>query len=323
MPALAITGATGFLGRALVAECRSRRDIRLKVLVRNASVAADLWGREGVVVCEGDLRDADTLQRFLAAGDTVIHLAYLKEGRNENETAVRNLAGASLAAGVRRVVHCGTASVIGPRRRGVVSEATVPEPKGEYESTKLALEGLFQNLLVPRGELAILRPTEVIGPGGAGLRWMIDRLRTQPLSVNAAYRMLLGARRFNYVCVRNVVAALLLLAEAPLAANGEVFNVSDDDDPDNNYASVEELIRDALHLGRLSPTRLWLPLPVLSQLFRLLPDHAPPDRVYADSKIRQLGYRRVTRLRDTIQELVAFELGQAQPRPVTGAGVRA
>ncbi len=319
MGTLAITGATGFLGRALVAECASRGDVQVRVLVRNAATARDLWGPCNVEVCEGDLRNASGLTRFVAGASTVIHLAYLKDGRDQNVKAAQQLAKASLAAGVRRVVHCSTAVVIGPRGSGVVDESFAPAPGCEYEVTKLAIETAFRNALLPEGELVILRPTEIVGPGGEGLRRMIDRLRTKRDFVNMVRRVILRERRLNYVCVRNVVAALLLLAEASLPNNGDVFTISDDDDPDNAYGSVESLVLEALGRGRRAATGLALPLPLLRLAFRLLPRHASPDRVYSSEKIRRLGYRRVTTLRETIKDLVAFELGRRAADLTDGA----
>jgi nucleoside-diphosphate-sugar epimerase len=122
--------------------------------------------------------------------------------------------------------------------------------------------------------------------------------------------MIFGSRRFNFVSVRNVVSALLHVAGAPLGTNGDVFIVADDDDPDNDYRSVETLIRTGLGEPAASIGRV-LPLPLLSLLFRPFPDRAAPDQVYSAAKLRRLAYRKATTLRDTIGEIVAFELDRA------------
>lgn len=307
MTTLAITGATGFVGGGLVQACASRSDLRLKLLVRNPAAAAPLAGAH-ITLHQGDLTDPESLRRFLAPGDTLVHLAYLDGQPTANVQAVTALATAARAAGVRRVVHCSTALVVGTGRARLVDESTVPEPTSDYQVTKLELERLFREGLGPEVPLAILRPTEVMGPGGEGLREMVARVRSQSPARAAVYRMILGSRRFNYVCVQNVAAALLTLVDAPLASHGEVFNLSDDDDPDNSYAAVEALIHQALGDGR----RVWavpsVPLLALSLAYRwLLPTHAPPQRRYDATKIHRLGYSRVTTLRETIPQLVAFE----------------
>lgn len=303
---VAVTGATGFLGRSLVAECRARR-LPVRVLARDRTAARALWGSD-VEVAGGDLLDPSVLARFVPAEGTLFHLAYLRSGPGDNLAAAAALATAAANAGVARVVHCSTAVVSGPVEPRVIDERVEPRPRGGYQATKLAIEHALREALPPSVELAIVRPTEIVGPGGAGLRTMIDRLRTRPAAVNAAYRMIQGARRLNFVAVRNVVAALLHVASAPLAVNGDVFIAADDDDPDNNYRSVESLIRVALGRspGDGGPV---LPLSVLAPLFTLFPGRAAPDQVYSGAKLRRLGYGKVTTLRDTIGEVVAFELG--------------
>ncbi len=304
-----ITGATGFVGRALVAECLSRGDMSVRVIVRNAAAASEQWAGQEVEVVQGDLHDAAALDRAVQGASTLVHLVYLHGGAEANLPVVRSLAEASQRAGVRRIVHCSTAAVIGPGASGAIREETPAQPRGEYQVAKLAVEGELKKDVPRWGELAILRPTEIVGPGGEGLRQMIQRLRTDGWPMNEARRVIFGARRFNYVCIRNVVAGLLLLAESPLAQNGEVFYLSDDDDPENNYASVEGRILEAMGRRRSisGPT---LPRSVLSLAYRMFPERAPPNRTYSTSKIRQLGYREVTSLSATINEVVAFELGQ-------------
>jgi nucleoside-diphosphate-sugar epimerase len=69
----------------------------------------------------------------------------------------------------------------------------------------------------------------------------------------------------HLVPVRDVAAALLHLAFLPAALNGNVYQVSSDDDPDNNFRSVEETLRRALGLG----PRRWPLLPLPRQVLAL------------------------------------------------------
>jgi len=263
---------------------------------------------ERVTVYEGDLLNAATLDGFLQRDTTLIHLAYLQRGWDANLEAAKNVARGALRSGVKRVVHCSSAVVVGFGTSGVITESTLATPRGEYQRTKYAIEDVLGRELTPQVELAILRPTEIIGAGGAGLRQMIGRLVDRPRYLNMIYRMMLRSRRFNYVSVNNVVAALMLLAFSPVSQRAEVYNISDDDDPDNNYAAVEEIVDSALcrrHRQRLFD--IALPSSVLSLLFRLLPGSAPPARVYSNSKLRSLGYRKVTTLRSAILDVFEYE----------------
>lgn len=311
MHTLAITGATGFLGRHLVSECILQDRFKLRLLMRNRNAFEHL-SNDKVSIYEGDLLKPDSLTDFLQPDSTLIHLAYIDNDWNANIEAVSNLIKAVKQSGVKRVVHCSTAVVIGFHAKGVVTEETMPAPKGEYQQTKYRIEEILRTELTPNVELAILRPTEIIGPGGRGLHAMIKRLHNERSYKNFIYHCILKSRRFNYVSVYNVVAVLILLASSPIMQTGEIYNVSDDDDADNNYAAVEKIIKSNLNYKHEYSFDIGLPRSFLSLLFKILPSFSPPNRVYSHTKISSLGYRKVTTLHSTISEIVSWEVNSAR-----------
>ena len=307
---IAVTGATGFIGRALVDEY-VKAGASLRILARKARAPMSRW-QNRVEVIEGSLQDTSAVTRLVDGASTVIHLAYLRDGAEANLAAANVLASAARTAGVKRVVHCSTAVVVGPAARGTIDETVPDVPRGPYQTAKLAIEDLLRREVGDFGELVILRPTDVLGQGGEGLRSMIRRLadrRAPARAANIFRHVMFGARRFNYVCIRNVVAGLRLLAEAPGLGGGAAFYLSDDDDPENCYAAVEARILSGLerHAEWHVPT---IPRSALSLAYRMLPDHAPPNRAYSTVRIRAIGYRKATSLAQTIDEVVAFERGR-------------
>ena len=311
MQTLAITGATGFLGRHLVSECIFQGRFKLRLLMRDRN-AFEHPSSDNITICEGDLLKPETLKEFLQPEITLVHLAYMDNDRNANIEANFNLIKAVKQSGVKRLVHCSTAVVIGFHAKGVVSEETMPAPSGEYQLTKYRIEEMLRAELSPHVELAILRPTEIIGPGGQGLRTLIERLRNESSYKNFIIHCILKYRRFNYVSVHNVVAALILLASSPIRQTSEIYNISDDDDADNNYASVENIIASNLHLRQKHLFDIGLPLSILSFLFKLRPNVAPPNRVYSHDKIILFGYRKVKTLQSAISEIVSSEANYAR-----------
>lgn len=309
MPTLAITGGTGFLGRHLVSECVLQGRFELRLLTRDHR-AFEAPRRGNVTIFNGDLLKLESVKDFLRPGGTLVHLAYM-DNANANIEASFNLINAVKQSGVRRVVHCSTAAVIGFDAKGIVTEETMPKPKGQYQRTKHRIEEILRAGLPPDVELAILRPTEIIGPGGQGLRGMIERLQYGRSCINRIYRCILKSRHFNYVSVHNVVAALILLASSPIAQRCEIYNISDDDDADNNYAAVENIINSSLNIKSEYSFDVGLPQSVLSRLFKLLPNASPPDRIYSHSKIAYLGYGKVITLRSAILEILSSELTSA------------
>ena len=305
MQALAITGATGFLGQHFVSECISQGRFNLRLLLRDTK-AFQHHVSDAVSICEGDLLIPESLEGFLLPGSTLIHLAYLGNDGNADIEATSNLIKVVKQSGVKRVVHCSTAVVIGFKAKGVVTEDTIPEPRGEYQLSKLRIEEMLHKELSPTVELSVLRPTHILGPGGQGLQRMIKRLRNDKSYKNAIYHSILKHRRFNYVSVYNVVAALILLATTPIRQAGEIYNISDDDDNDNNYAATEKIINLCLNHKHEHFIDIGLPRSVLSFLFKALPDHSPPSRVYSHAKISSLGYKKVVSLQSAITEMMSL-----------------
>ncbi|MDX6413061.1 MAG: hypothetical protein QOH23_471, partial [Gaiellaceae bacterium] len=97
-----VTGATGFVGRHVVAALRADgREVR--ALVRDARKA-------DTAAVVGDVTDPLGLRAAVAGCDTVIHLVAIRQGRPEQFQRVmvegtRNLLAAAKEAGVKRFVH--------------------------------------------------------------------------------------------------------------------------------------------------------------------------------------------------------------------------
>lgn len=306
MHTLAITGASGFLGRHLVSGCLAQGGFKLKLLLRDGSRYKSLLSKNAVI-CEGDLLLPESLRGFLEPNSTLLHLAYINNDAAANIKATLNLIVAAKLAGIKRVVHCSSAVVVGFKARGVITEDTIPSPEGEYQKTKYQIEGMLRTGLQPNVELEILRPTEIIGPGGQGLRKTIQRLRQGKSFKNFIFHSILKYRRCNYVSVHNVVAALILLVSAPIKQIGQVYNISDDDDADNNYLSVENIINSSFKYEHTYFPDFGLPPPALSFLFKLFPTHSPVNRVYSYSKISSLGYKKVITLKSALLEMLSKE----------------
>ena len=69
---IAVTGATGFVGRHIVHTLLSRGH-RVRALVRSPG-RATRWAAQGVEIVAGDLADGPALSRLVDGAPTVIHL---------------------------------------------------------------------------------------------------------------------------------------------------------------------------------------------------------------------------------------------------------
>ncbi|WP_439519121.1 NAD-dependent epimerase/dehydratase family protein [Hydrogenophaga sp.] len=172
---LAITGATGYLGRAVVSEARARGH-RVRALLRDARQAPHEWASDaGIVAQPGGLERLTATD--LAGVDAVLHLAAAMSGDDaaqEHDTLAPMRALLAAMAGchpVPRLVLASSMAVHGGMRQGdTVTETTPledqPQHRDAYARAKLAQESLARGHgAATCAAVAILRIGAIWGPG--------------------------------------------------------------------------------------------------------------------------------------------------------------
>ena len=185
-PPVLVTGATGFLGGHLAAALVSR-GYRVRALSRRTS-GLEALERLGVEVFRGDLADLPSLVRAARGAGVVFHAAGRVSdwGPREaflaaNAEGSRNVVAACQEAGVSRLVHLSSLTVLGlPRDGRVVSESTpaaVPARGDFYTESKLAGERSVREAHGRRGlSTTVVRPGAIWGPGDPNVVPRIVRL---------------------------------------------------------------------------------------------------------------------------------------------------
>lgn len=294
MNVVAITGGSGFIGSRFVPELVRLGAYRVKVLSRSSALPfQSKVCSAGVELVQGDLREPASLQGFLEPGCTVVNFVYLWDaGERVNLEVTQNLLAACTSANVRRLIHCSTAAVVGRVPDDLITEDTPCRPITDYGTTKLKIESIVREAARGRFDVGIVRPTAVFGPGGEPLKKLAADLTRGNRLLNYLKSCLFGARRMNLVHVANVVAAIVFLIDRAEALGGEVFIVSDDHHPDNNFASVERFLMAELRVPDYRLPRLRLPLGVLNLLLSCMGRNNPNPRAeYRSSKLDALGFR--------------------------------
>ena len=208
-----VTGAAGFLGRALVAELL-RHGYAVRGLCRRDGQAEALRAL-GAKPVRGDLLDPPSLAAAVEGAEVVFHLAAALRGGARvydrvNRGGTRDLAAAAAAApALRRFVLVSSRAATGASRDGrPVSAATPPRPAYDYGVSKLEAERELAR--VPGLAWCAVRPPLLYGPG--------DRL-TLPLFRLAArglYPQFAGGLRYlSMVHVTDAARAVRLAGEAP------------------------------------------------------------------------------------------------------------
>ena len=221
-----VTGAHGFIGRAIVERLRERGDE-----VRGL----DLVAGEDPAIVRGDASAPGGWHAHVAGCDVVIHTAALvgfyssPRGYWEaNVVAPRRVLDAAVAGGARRFVHLSSIVVFGFDFDGEVDERTPVRPNGvHYVDTKIASE---QTVLAAHaaGEIdcTIVRPGDVYGPRSRP--WTIEPVRL----LKAGQLVLPGGGRgvHSPVYVDDLVDGIVRAAEAA-AAPGRIFTLTGAEHP--------------------------------------------------------------------------------------------
>jgi dihydroflavonol-4-reductase len=216
-----VTGATGFVGRHLVAQIAAAEpETRLRLLCRRGGV----WDRDpSVEVFRGDLTEPASLDQALDGVEQVYHLA----GRvshdpgdrwtlyRTNLEGTRKLCAAAARHGAPRIVHVSTSGATAVSRRPRVHDERSGYQHELVGAWPYYLSKLFAEKVcltyARRGELPIVvaSPSLILGPGGG------------PTSTNSLVALFLKGRipavprgGLNFVDVRDAAAGLILAMRA-------------------------------------------------------------------------------------------------------------
>ncbi len=210
-PMVAVTGASGFIGRHLVVAL-AQAGWRTRLLLRREPDEPQ-WSSLRPQVVIGALDDGAALARLVDGADAVIHLAGLiKAARRSQFFAVNRDAAAALARTVQRLA---------PAAHFLhVSSLAAREPTlSDYAASKRAGEDAVRNILGPRA--TVLRPPAVYGPGDREtlLLFRLARQRWVPL---------LGPQDavIAMIHVRDLVRLIVARVGAP--PYGELLTAADD-----------------------------------------------------------------------------------------------
>ena len=231
---LAITGATGFVGRRVLGLAQTP----VRALTRRPQPP-----QSGVTWVAGDLADPAALARLCDGADAVIHIAGIVSAPTRATFNAGNVAGTATmlaAAGTRRFVH--------------VSSLAAREPQlSMYGASKAEAETMVTQ---SGADWVIIRPPGVYGPADAEMR-DIYKLAARGLYIAPPGRI-------SLLHVDDLARALLMLAgSGPSRTTLEI-----DDGATNGHSHAEFAAAIAAGLGRRVRV-IPLPLSMLALAARL------------------------------------------------------
>ncbi len=228
-----VTGANGFIGRALVQDLRGRGHQVVTATRRPASNCVGVGEIDGSTDWSAALQGCDAIVHAAARVHQMKEEATDAEAlyRRTNVDGTLNLARQAAASGVRRFIFLSSIKAMG--EAGHFTAETPCRPEDAYgRSKREAEEGLLQ-LAATGLEVVILRLPLVYGPGVKGNFASLMRVVEKGLPL--PFGAVRNARSLLYLGNLTDVVALCLTHEA---AAGRVFLPSDGVD-----VSTSELIR--------------------------------------------------------------------------------
>jgi nucleoside-diphosphate-sugar epimerase len=234
---LAITGATGFVGQAVLDAAR-RQGIAIRALTRRAQAP-----RDGVTWVEGALSDRASLARLIDGADVAIHIAGLTNAPDPedfhaaNVTGTRNLLRACREAGVRRFVF--------------VSSLSAREPDlSRYGASKAEAE---KYVMASGLDWTIVRPPAVYGSRDSDMLELFRAARFGVVPVPPRGRT-------SIIHVDDLARCLLALAPCRDELEGMIFEPDDGQARGYEHGELAKLIGRAVGKRVIAPH---LPAPLL------------------------------------------------------------
>jgi nucleoside-diphosphate-sugar epimerase len=266
-----VTGASGFIGRALCVALRGQGHY-VRGAVRKTASPRSGDNLDTVVV--GNIGPDTRWDRALENIDTVVHLAarahVLKESSRDpmsefsrvNTQGTEQLARAAAAMGVKRFLYMSTIGVNGSHTETKpFTEADEPRPMDAYALSKWRAEQAVWDV-ARRDDLGVtvIRPPLVYGPGNPGNFFRLLKL------LDSGWPIPLGGIRNSrsMIYVDNLVDMVATCIRRP-AATGNVFVVSDGED----ISTPNLIVHMSKALGK-SPRMFALPKKVLRGLAALV-----------------------------------------------------
>ena len=268
-----VTGATGFIGGAVVRALRDRGD-EVVALVRTPSKAEELSAR-GVTLVQGDLSDVAAIEKGMQGADAVIHGAAIYEvgipaGERPrmdeaNVRGTENVLGAALRLKIPRALYISTVGVFG-NTRGQVYDEGGPLGDGStswYERTKVEAHRVALRLREQGLPLVIVQPGGVYGPGDhSQLGNIVHQFVAGKLPAMAFPDL-----GINFVHRDDVVAGILLALDKGRA--GEAYILG------GEIATAQKFVETLARITGRRPPRITMPTVILKMSAPLGPLFAP------------------------------------------------
>lgn len=245
---LAITGATGFIGRQLLKDC-TQAGISVSALTRQPVAKQSQVDTPSIRWVRGDLSKLDALADLVHDVDCVIHLAGATKGLSDNDFHATNTVATDQLAQLciqKKVGHFLFLSSLAATRPSV----------SPYAASKAAAETALIELR-PQIDVTLLRAPAVLGPDDTATHALFSNLAKGIMPVPGGKA---GEARFSIIDVLDLTALLLSLAQTrqpfvePIAPYG------------HQSLGWQDMAQSAARVTKRRVRQITLPAPIMSMV---------------------------------------------------------
>jgi UDP-glucose 4-epimerase len=256
-----VTGANGFLGRAVVGALASRGH-QVRAMVRPAACIEGLgWTDGNIEIFRADLRASSNLVEAFAGVDMLVHLAAAVTGDEDHQfsstvVGTERLLDAMAQSATRSMVLASSYSVYDWSAAGSSITEDTPQEADLYTRDGYAIAKVWQERLTRRyaeahgWNLIVMRPGFIWGRGNAFVPGLGQQMG--PATIIVAPRA-----RLPLTYVVNCADAFAVVVDKADKARGQVFNVVDGFDISSWRFAGEYLKRTGTRSRRI-PLPYWV-----------------------------------------------------------------
>ncbi len=257
-----VTGATGFLGRAVVQSLLTKTADIYALVMKDDPLAANL--PDGIHACTGNVCDPASLDSFLEGADgqsCVIHCAGIvsvasRPGRllyDVNVGGTKNIVNACVSRGIGKLVYVSSVHALAEKPKGVEIDAETDL----FDSSKLVGDYAKSKAMATRAVLdaakislnaSVVLPSGIIGPGDTAggsitellLSFLAGKL---PIAVKGGY---------DFVDVRDVAEGIVACTEH--GVRGKCYILS------GHYATIRDILETVRQSTGIKKAVSYIPL---------------------------------------------------------------
>ena len=239
-----VTGATGFLGRAVVRQLLTKTSEIYALIMKDDPLAADL--PIGIHIRMGNVCDHSSLDSFLDGADgksCVIHCAGIVSVASRpgerlyqvNVGGTENIVNACISHGVGKLVYVSSVHALAEKPKGVEIDAETDafDPNrlvGDYAKSKAIATHAVLDAAKTSLDASVVLPSGIIGPGDTAGGSITELLRSflagkLPIAVRGGY---------DFVDVRDVAAGIVSCVEK--GVRGKCYILS------GHYATIRDIL---------------------------------------------------------------------------------